>query len=68
MKLAEKEEFSEFLDYATPFFMDSISQKAILIHNKKDLVTITYLIDSIEIIGKLPNTSQDISQLEEYFY
>ena len=51
---SEKEEFTEFIAKVVLFFEDCILQKAGLITSRKDLVTITYLIDSITILRSLP--------------
>lgn len=50
-----------------PFFEDCIAHKATLVSSKKDLITIVYLIDSIELLKPLPNALKSLD-LEEYFY
>jgi hypothetical protein len=63
VQLGEREEFADFVAKVRPFFEDCLARKAALIGSRMDLVTIIYLVDSIQLLLPLPDTNQEL-QLE----
>jgi hypothetical protein len=60
VQLAEREEFADFVAKTVPFFEDCLVRKAALIRSRKDLVTIIYLADSVELLRPLPETGKEL--------
>lgn len=60
MQLGERDEFKEFVERVKPFFQDILKRKASLISNRKDLVTIIYLIDSLNLLTPLPEAPKEL--------
>lgn len=60
MQLGEREEFKEFVDKVTPYFQDTLRRKSGLISTRKDLVTIIYLIDSLNLLAPLPDAPKEL--------
>lgn len=59
--LSQKDQFVKFIDIVIAVFKDCIAKKANFIHNKKDLITMSYLIEGINILQPLPQSYAKLS-------